>query len=466
MSLLISAAELPGDGPAIPVFLVGADGLDAALSELSGMQRRFVEASGFAAREAEIALVPDTEGALARVLFGLGKNKAHKPFLTGRLAQSLPAGTYRLAGEVKDARLAALGFALGGYRFARYRGGKEGGEEKTRPRLAVPPELDASELENTADSVALARDLINIPANDLGPAELTAACRDLAEACGADISVVEGAELEKEFPLIATVGAGSDRPPRLVDIRWGEADAPKVTLVGKGVVFDTGGLDIKPPSSMLLMKKDMGGAANVLGLARMVMRAGLKLRLRVLVPAVENAISGRAFRPGDVLKSRKGLNVEIGNTDAEGRLVLADALALAEEETPELIVSMATLTGAARVALGPDLPAFFATDDGLASALEAAARAEHDPFWRLPLWPDYDSWLASDIADVNHIASNAYAGAIVAALFLKRFVEKSAYAHFDIFAWAPKARPLGPKGGEAQAIRALFTYLAERYGRG
>ncbi|MBZ8133784.1 M17 family metallopeptidase [Afifella sp. IM 167] len=440
--------------------MIAASGLEAALGALPAVQRRFLETSGFAAGESEIALLPGEDGALARVAFGLGK--AARPFLAGRLAQRLPAGTYRLEGDVGDEALAALGFALGGYRFTRYLPDRD----KPRPRLAVSPSVDLSAIRDQAESIALARDLINVPANDLGTAELAAAARRLASEEGASFSLVEGEELEDNFPLIHAVGMGSDRAPCLVDIAYGDESAPKVTLVGKGIVFDTGGLDIKPPSSMLLMKKDMGGAASVLGLARMVMRAGLKVRLRVLLPIAENAISGRAFRPGDVLPSRKGLSVEIGNTDAEGRLVLADALALAEEEKPELIVSMATLTGAARVALGPDLPAFFATDDELAAGMEAAGRAVHDPFWRLPLWPDYDELLSSDIADVSHISSGPYAGAITAALFLKRFVAESAYAHFDVFGWAPKSRPIGPKGGEAQAIRALFAYLEKRYGKG
>jgi len=458
-SLLIAAADLPAGETAIPVTMIAAARLEEALGTLPPAQRRFLETSGFAAAEAEMALLPGEDGALARVAFGTGKAK--RPFIAGRLAQRLPAGCYRLEGDVGDEGLATLGFALGGYRFTRYLGNGE----KERPRLAVSEGLDLAAIRDAADSVALARDLINVPSNDLGTAELAAAARRLASEEGASFATVEGEELQDNFPLIHAVGMGSDRKPCLVDIGWGEESAPKVTLVGKGIVFDTGGLDIKPPNSMLLMKKDMGGAASVLGLARMVMRAGLKVRLRVLLPIAENSISGCAFRPGDVLPSRKGLSVEIGNTDAEGRLVLADALALAEEEKPELIVSMATLTGAARVALGPDLPAFFATDDEVAARMEAAAGAEHDPFWRLPLWPDYDDLLSSDIADVSHISSGPYAGAITAALFLKRFVAESPYAHFDIFGWAPKSRPIGPKGGEAQAIRALFAYLDKRYGR-
>ena len=315
------------------------------------------------------------------------------------------------------------------------------------------------------DAIFLTRDLINTPANDLSPHDLAHAATALADRFRASVAIIDGETLARDFPMIHAVGVGSDRPPCLIDIRWGSESDPKVTLVGKGIVFDTGGLDIKPAAGMALMKKDMGGAANALGLASMIMDAGLRVRLRVLIPAAENAISGRAFRPGDVLKSRKGLTVEIGNTDAEGRLVLADALALADEEAPQLIVSMATLTGAARVALGPELPAYFCDDGDFAAAFESAANHVHDPVWRLPFWKPYDPWLASKIADVNHISSNPWAGAIVAALFLRRFVSAAkTYVHFDMFAWNQSARAFGPEGGEAQAIRALFHYLSNRHG--
>jgi leucyl aminopeptidase len=294
---------------------------------------------------------------------------------------------------------------------------------------------------------------------------LAEAAEALAARFGAEITVISGEALARDFPMVHAVGVASDRAPCLIDMRWGSGSDPKVTLIGKGIVFDTGGLDIKPAASMALMKKDMGGAANVLGLASMIMDAGLKLRLRVLIPAAENAISGRAFRPGDVLKSRKGLTVEIGNTDAEGRLVLADALALADEEAPDLLISMATLTGAARIALGPELPALFTDDSGFAGEIEAAAAEVFDPLWRLPLWKPYDSLLASKVADLNHISPNSFAGAIIAALFLRRFVSAaSTFAHFDIYAWSPTARPASPEGGDAQAIRALFRYLCKRYG--
>jgi leucyl aminopeptidase len=407
-------------------------------------------------------LVPDDEGNIGRVLFGLGgKDSAERsPLLFGKLGSGLPAGIYRYADGVDDPELAALAFALGGYRFNRYRKPKENGA-----RLVLPDGADKAKLDRIREGVTLARDLINTPANDLPPRALADAASVVATRFGASVRIVEGDELAHGFPMIHAVGAASDRPPCLVDIQWGSENDPKVTLIGKGIVFDTGGLDIKPSAAMLLMKKDMGGAANVLGLASMVMDAGLKVRLRVLISAAENAISGRAFRPGDILKSRKGLTVEIGNTDAEGRLVLADALALADEERPDLIVTMATLTGAARVALGPEVPPFFTDFDEFAAALMHASGAVFDPVWRLPLWKPYDSWLSSKTADLNHVSTNAFAGSIVAALFLRRFTSAAeVFAHFDIFAWNPTARAIGPEGGEAQAIRALYQYLSDRYG--
>ena len=446
---------------AIPVQCVDQDNLERALAGLSEPERRFAQAQDFTAKSAALALLSGPSGALARVLFGLGEaaSPARTPLLPGRLARDLPAGAYRLEGDIGDPRLAALAFVLGGYRFDAYRKGNG-----NSPLLAPPDNLDIDALTAIASGIFLARDLINTPANDLGPVELAEASAALAGEFGAAVSITDGDDLARRFPLIHAVGDGSDRRPRLIDLTWGDAGAPKVTLVGKGVVFDTGGLDIKPASAMALMKKDMGGGAAVLGLARMIMATGLPVRLRVLVPAVENAISGRAFRPGDVLSSRKGLSVEIGNTDAEGRLVLADALTLADEDEPDTLICMATLTGAARVALGPDIAPFYTGDDDFARQIDQASAAEADPVWRLPLWPAYDAWLSSPVADVNHIANNGFAGSIVAALFLNRFVEKTArFAHFDIFGWVPEARPAAPKGGEAQAIRALFHALTERY---
>jgi len=309
--------------------------------------------------------------------------------------------------------------------------------------------------------------MINTPTNDMGPSELEAAMRKLAERFKAVVRVTRGDDLlKKNFPMIHAVGRASASAPRLLDMQWGRAKDPKVTLVGKGVCFDTGGLNIKPGSSMALMKKDMGGAANVLGLAMMIMAAKLPVRLRVLVPAVENSISGNAFRPGDILQSRKGITVEIGNTDAEGRLVLGDALALGDEEKPQLMVDMATLTGAARVALGPDLPPFFTDDESLASGLSAASSALHDPLWRMPLWKPYNTMLSSKVADTNHITSGGFAGSVTAALFLQKFVEPATpWIHLDVFGWMPTAKPWCPVGGEAQGIRALYQLISERFAR-
>nr|WP_245884258.1 leucyl aminopeptidase family protein [Hartmannibacter diazotrophicus] len=441
---------------------VTADGLEETLAALDPEAGAWAKACGFKADAGAVLLVPGDEKAVAAVLFGLGKadDPARPAFLTGRLPASLPDGLYRLATFEGDLSLAVLGWALGCYRFERYVKPKE-----KSLRLVMPSTVDAKELESLAGAVFMVRDLVNTPANDLGPAELAAAAFRLANDNGGHYREVVGEDLLTEnYPLIHAVGAASSRAPRLIDFTWGDETAPKVTLVGKGVCFDTGGLNIKPDSSMLLMKKDMGGAANVLGLARLIMEAKLKLRLRVLIPAVENSISGNAFRPGDIFPSRKGLTVEIGNTDAEGRLVLADALALADEEETDLIVDMATLTGAARVALGPDLPPVYTHDDTLAADLASAGESVGDPLWRMPLWAQYDKLLASKVADVNHISSGGFAGSITAALFLARFVENTkSWLHADIFAWVPAEKPGQPVGGEAQVIRALFEVLKSRY---
>jgi leucyl aminopeptidase len=450
-----------GGEEARPIHAVKAEALALALGALAESERRFAAAQGFKAEAGRVAILPDAAGGIGRVLFGLGgaDSADRGPLLFGKLATALPPGLYRLTNGVEEPALAALAFALGSYRFERYRKPKEGAA-----RLVAPDGVDLAALVRIRDGIFLARDLINTPANDLSPHDLARAAEALATRYGAAVSVVDGEALAAGFPMLHAVGEGSDRPPCLVDMRWGAEDDPKVTLIGKGIVFDTGGVDIKTASGMALMKKDMGGAANVLGLASMIIDAGLKLRLRVLIPAAENAVSGRAFRPGDILKSRKGLSVEIGNTDAEGRLVLADALALADEEAPALIVTMATLTGAARVALGPELPPYFSDDAAFVRGIEAASAVVQDPVWRLPLWKPYDSWLASKIADLNHIAPNSFAGSIVAALFLRRFVSQTCpFAHFDIFGWNPSARAIGPEGGEAHAIRALFEYFSLRY---
>ena len=454
---------------AVPIHAVGPEGLDDLLGELPGPAAHFAKAQGFKAKTGEIVLLPDAGGALAHVLFGLGGTKKRDPLLAGLLPGRLPAGLYRLDGA---GRLDVLAWLMGAYRFTRYRGGKsvkdgaDAGEgDQAQARLVAPDGVDVAGVAQVAQALALGRDLINTPANDCGPAEIAQAVERLAQRHGASCDVIEGdALIAANLPMIHAVGRASTRAPRLIDLRWGRADAPRITLVGKGVAFDTGGLNIKPDNAMSLMKKDMGGAAAAIAAAAMVMASGLDLRLRLLVPAVENAISGNAFRPGDVLPSRKGLHVEIGNTDAEGRLILADALALADEEEPELLIDFATLTGSARVALGPDLPPFMTDDEALAADLARIGMAEADPVWRLPLWQPYDDLLRSSVADLNHISGNSFAGAIIAGLFLRRFVEKAgSYLHFDIYGWVPNAKPGRPKGGEAQAARLVHALLAERY---
>ena len=457
-----SLFETASASQAIPITFASKANWDAVKKALPAEQRQFAEANGFAAKPGKCLVLPAANGAIAQVIFGIEEEaaKSRDPFRTGALPGLLPAGTYRFANAPHDARLAALGFALGSYRFARYRKVDNG-----EVRLVPPDGVDAAELARMADGAFLARDLINTPSNDMGPAELEAAARGVAARFGATFSCIAGDELAKGFPLIHAVGMASTRSPRLIDFSWGDPSHPKVTLVGKGVCFDTGGLDLKPSSGMLLMKKDMGGAANVLALAQMVMDAKLKLRLRVLIPAVENAVAGNAFRPLDVFKSRKGVTVEIGNTDAEGRLILADALALADEEKPELLVDLGTLTGAARVALGPDLPPFYTNDETLAADVARLARQENDPLWRMPLWPAYDTWLDSKVADLNNAPSNGFAGSITCALFLQRFVESAkSWLHVDIYGWTPTAKPARPEGGECQAARAIFRLLSERYG--
>ncbi len=445
---------------AVPILFVTKANFDDVTKALDERARAFVRAAGFEAKAGKHLMVPDADGNLACVLFGLeaADDPVRDPFRPAGLVGVLPAGTYRFANAPHDARLAALSFALGTYQFTRYRKGNE-----RNIKLVVPDGVDGEDVSRIAEAVALCRDLINTPSNDMGPAELEDAARNLAGQHKAKINVISGPALEKGFPLIHAVGKGSTRAPRLIDITWGKDSDPKVTLVGKGVCFDTGGLDIKPSSGMLNMKKDMGGAATALALAHMIMAGGLKVRLRVLVPAVENSISGVSFRPRDVYVSRKGLSVEIGNTDAEGRLVLADALALADEEKPALIADFATLTGAARVAMGPELAPFFTDDDALAGELMTAGAAEFDPLWRMPLWKPYDSMLNSKVADFNNVGSSGHGGAITAALFLRRFVEAKSWLHFDIFAWTASAKPGRPEGGELMTARALYALFKARY---
>lgn len=450
--------ETSAEAGAIPIYAATATNADSIVEGLAPPMKDWARANGFAGKAANVLALPGPDGGIGAALLGLGAGEAD-PFAAAAL-HKLPAGTYRLESGFDDPTQAVLGFALSAYRYERYVASKE-----KAVRLVMPASVDGADVDRMVGAARLTRDLVNAPANELGPAEVAAAVRRVGERYGATVTVIEGEALEQGFPLIHAVGAASPRAPRLVDLKWGPEDAPKVTLVGKGVVFDTGGLDIKPASAMLLMKKDMGGAAHALGLAQMIMDAALPVRLRLLIPTVENAISGNAFRPGDVFKSRKGLSVEIGNTDAEGRLILADALALADEEAPELMIDFATLTGAARVALGPELPALFTADDALAEAIARHGAAVNDPSWRLPLWPGYRAWLKSDIADINHITTQPLAGAITAALFLERFVEKTgSWAHLDIYAWSQSDRPGHPKGAAAQVIRALYALLKERAG--
>jgi leucyl aminopeptidase len=446
---------------AVPITFVTKSSWEAIRASLSPAARQFADANGFTGKPGACLTLPDADGRLGQVLFGLEEANAKlcDPFRPGALPGLLPAGIYRFTNAPHDARLATLAFALGSYRFSRYRKA-----DAAEAKLVPPDGVDIAAISRIAEAAMLARDLVNTPSNDMGPEQLAQAAADVAARFGAQFSCVVGEELEKGFPLIHAVGMASTRAPRLIDFSWGNSSHPKVTLVGKGVCFDTGGLDLKPSAGMLNMKKDMGGAANVLALAQMVMDAKLKVRLRVLIPAVENAVAGNAFRPLDIFRSRKGLSVEIGNTDAEGRLILADALSLADEEKPELLIDMGTLTGAARVALGPDLPPFYTQNETLALDVARCAREENDPLWRMPLWAPYDSWLDAKVADINNAPSGGFAGSITCALFLQRFVEHAkSWLHFDIFAWTPQAKPGRPEGGECQAARAAFRLLEERY---
>jgi len=458
-----SVFETTPAAPAIPITFVTKSTWGAIRDGLAPPARQFALANDFAAKLGKCLILPSADGQIAQVLFGLEEAdaKSRDPFRPGALPGLLPPGTYRFANAPHDTRLATLAFALGSYRFSRYRKA-----DAPNVRLAPPDGIDAADITRMAEAATLARDLINTPSNYMGPEELALAAEALAKRFGASFSCIIGDELPRQnFPLIHAVGMASPRAPRLIDIGWGDPSHPKVTLVGKGVCFDTGGLDLKPSSGMLIMKKDMGGAANVLALALMVMDAKLKVRLRVLIPAVENAVAGNAFRPLDIFTSRKGLTVEIGNTDAEGRLVLADALALADEETPDLLIDLGTLTGAARVALGPDLPPFYTNDETLALDIARLARQENDPLWRMPLWPAYDSWLDSKVANINNAPSGGFAGSIICALFLQRFVEAAkSWLHVDIYGWTSSAKPARPEGGECQAARAIYKCLSERYG--
>jgi leucyl aminopeptidase len=453
---------LASDGAAtVPIWFVTASNWRDIRATLDPGATAFAEACGFEPVAGRHAFLPGSNGALAGVLFAQeDDHKPKDPFLAGKLAGVLPRGSYRFANGPHDPRLAALAFGLAAYRFTRY------GKSRTELRLEPPKSNDVDDLSRIVEAVYLARDLINTPANDMGPEELAAAAQTLAARHGAGVRTVVGDDLQGEnFPLVHAVGCAAARAPRLVDLTWGDPTAPKITLVGKGVCFDSGGLDIKPDSAMLLMKKDMGGAATVLALAHMIMDRKLKVRLRVLIPAVENSISGAAMRPLDIYRARNGLRVEVGNTDAEGRLILADALAAADEEAPDLLIDIGTLTGAARVALGPDLPPFYTEDEPLAADVARYGHAENDPLWRMPLWRPYDQMIDSKVGDVNNIATGGFAGSIICALFLNRFVRAAnAWLHFDIYGWTPAARSGRPEGGECQAARALYALLSERYG--
>ncbi|NNE88606.1 MAG: leucyl aminopeptidase family protein [Silicimonas sp.] len=441
-----------------PLYLVGKEGLSDWLATLSEADQNWLRAAGFEANAGQVVLIPGPDG-ISAAAGGMGgpADRGRKRFVAAGLRDQLPEGVWTFESDLSGDELdeAALGWLLAGYRFDRY-----ATAPAPKAGLTAPAGIDAQSLERIAAGEALARDLINTPASDMGPDELEAAARALADGQGASIEVTKGdALLDANHPMIHTVGRASTRAPRLIDMRWGTS-GPKITLVGKGVCFDTGGLNLKPGASMGLMKKDMGGAANVLGLAHMLMAGDVPCQLRVLIPAVENSVSGDAFRPGDILTSRKGLTVEINNTDAEGRLVLADALALADEDAPDLIISMATLTGAARVAVGPDLAPYYTTSDADAQALEAASQDVRDPVWRMPFWEPYEAMIEPGIADLDNAPKGGFAGSITAALFLKRFVtETERYMHFDIYGWNPTAAPGRPKGGVGQGIRALYKVL-------
>ncbi len=451
----------------IPLWLLYENEIEAWRATLAPSMARWLALQGFKGEKHRVVLLPDSAGGLAAAVGGLGRRQGELSLWhAAGFAERLPPRRFRLAQTFTgdEATQLCLGFAYGGYRFDRYRPGKS-----ETASVEAPPNADMHFVALAAESLRMARDWINTPAQDMGPAELAGAARRLAERHRAAYQEWVGQDLvAANFPAIHAVGRASSEAPRLVELRWtppaGEA-YPRLTLVGKGVCFDSGGLDIKSGSGMALMKKDMGGAAVALALAHMLMSAKIRAQLRVLVPAVENAIGGNAYRPGDVLTTRKGLTVEVGNTDAEGRLVLCDALALADAELPDLIIDFATLTGAARVALGPELPALFGNDDGIVQELARTAAAEHDPLWPMPLWAGYDDELAGKISDLNNVASSTFAGAIFGALFLKRFVsESTSWMHVDLYAWNSKDRPGRSIGAEAQGVRGVYRYLVKRYG--
>jgi leucyl aminopeptidase len=449
-----------------PLWLLYEDEIERWRNALAPLARQWLGEQNFKAEKHRVVLLPNSDGSTACAVAGLGKRQGELSLWhAAGLAERLPARRFRFAQEfaAAEATQLALGFAYGGYRFERYRSSKN-----ELASLDPPSNADMAYVANAAESLRMARDWINTPAGDFGPPQLAAAARQVADRHQAAFKEWIGEDLlAANFPAIHAVGRASSEAPRLLELRWapaGGAAYPRITLIGKGVCFDSGGLDIKSSSGMGLMKKDMGGAAVALALAHLLMSARIRAQIRVLVPAVENAISGNAYRPGDVLATRKGLTVEVGNTDAEGRLVLCDALAFADAEQPALIIDFATLTGAARVALGPELPALFGNDDQIVQELARTAAAEHDPLWPMPLWAGYDDELASKIADLNNVAASTFAGAIFGALFLKRFVTESPWLHIDLYAWNSKDRPGRGVGGEAQALRGVYRYLVERFG--
>jgi len=465
----VFAGPEQGDS-SVPIYFAGESEATAAWQDdLPSATGPWLKATAFKPMAGNFVLIPKQDGSLAAVVMGMGDGQQGDPtgpseVLLGKLARSLPPGVYHLAGETKHTSLAATAWGLGAYRFDSYLTG--GDETKKRARLSLSAADDRDAIKNTVEAVWFGRDLINTPASDLGPDALEAAGRLLAKKHGATVKVITGDALLKEnFPLIHAVGRASDRQPRLIELNWTPKEKSKdklkkLTIIGKGITFDTGGLDLKPAANMLLMKKDMGGAATVLALAHMIMGQNLNIALQVLIPAAENSVAGNAFRPSDILTSRSGATIEIGNTDAEGRLVLADALSLADETAPDAIITCATLTGAARVALGPDLPALFSTDDSLATAISQAGLKASDPVWQMPFWPGYQSLLDCKVADLSNTGSSPFAGAITAALFLKSFVKKTErYVHVDLYGWRPSDKPMCPTGGEPHAARALFQAL-------
>ena len=447
----------------LPLQFVARSKWSAWLKAQSAATRGWVESLGLAGSPADVVVLPGRDGKASGAVLVIPDAPTLWDF--GGLTAKLPVATWRLEGKTAPVSMTdvAVAIGLGAWKFERYRAtrGKEG------PRFVWPAGADKKRATATIEAISMARDLITTPSSDMGPAELAAAAQKLARAHKAKIKVIVGDDLLRQnYPTIHAVGRASVRAPRLIDLTWGKASDPRVTLVGKGVCFDTGGLDLKPAAGMLMMKKDMGGAATVLAVASMIMATGLRVRLRVLVPAVENSVSGNAFRPMDVIRTRKGITVEIGNTDAEGRLILCDALDEGASEKPAMMIDCATLTGAARVALGPDLPALFCNDDKLANALIAAGDEVTDPMWRMPLFAPYRQMLASKVADINNVSAGAFGGAITAALYLKEFVPDDVpWAHFDMMAWNNSSRPGRPEGGEAQVARAIYRTIADRFGK-